>query len=217
MDLIATWDWRAWSLLVPLVAVAGYFTYRWLAGLAFRYVLVGGVARRYEWQADVSSGVGARRKFNEQERRRRKKAWSYFRQGRVREGFRQVGRPPSGAWHAELTLTGTWRGRPFSASQLRRYEMSSGTEGVHRKVRRRSWVQVAGTFPVFEARVSLLGRVQAPPEVADLVRARRWRFRGFRADGTGLSMDLGPRLRRGRLLAALNHLNDAADRLPTTR
>jgi hypothetical protein len=215
VDLIATWDWRAWSLLVPLVAVVGWFAYRWLAGLAFRYLLVNGVARRHGWQADVSAGRGARARFDEQERRRRGKAWTYLRQGRLREGYRNgvFGRSHSGAWHAELTLTGTWRGRPFSASQLRRYEMTSGHENVRRKVRRRSWVQVSGTFPVFEARVSRLGRVQAPPEVAELVRARRWRFRGFRADGTGLSMDLAPRLRRGRLLAALNYLNDVADRL----
>lgn len=215
MDQIATWDWRAWSLLVPLVAVAGWFTFRWLAGLAFRYLLVGGVARRYGWQADVPAGNGARARFDEQERRRRKKAWAMLRQGRMREGYRTgvFGRAHTGAWHAELTLTGTWRNRPFSASQLRRYEMTKGHENVRRKVRRRSWVQVSGTFPVFEARVSLLGRVQAPPEVAALVRARRWRFRCFRADGTGLSIDLGPRLSRGRLLAALNYLNDAADRL----
>lgn len=204
-----------WYPLVPLALVAAWFAYRWGTGLAFRYLLVDRVARRYGWQADVPSGDGGRAAFTEQERRRRGKAWALLRKGRISEGYRTgvFGRPQASGWHAELTLTGTWRDRPFNASQLRRYELSSGHEGVRRKVRRRSWVQVTGTFPVFEARVGLLGSVQAPPEASDLVRRGRWRFRGFRSDGTGLSMDLGPRLRRGRLLAALNYLNDAADRL----
>lgn len=217
MGIIETWDWRAWTLLVVLVVVAGRFVFRWLAALAFRYVLLDGVVRRHGWQADLPGGDGGRAAFDDQERRRRRKAWALLRRGRIGEGYRTgvFGRTPTGAWHPELTLTGLWRGRGFTASQIRRYELSGSTENVRRKVRRRASVSLAGSFPVVDVRVGWLGRVrgQAPPAVLALVRARRWRFRGFHADGGGLSMELGPRLRRGRLLAALGYLSDAADRL----
>jgi hypothetical protein len=197
-----------------LLVVAGWFAYRWLAALAFRHVLLDGLARRYGWRAELPT-VDGRAAFIEQERRRRKKAWAMLRQGRMREGYRTgvFGRSHSGSWHAELSLTGMWRGRQFSAVQFRKYELTSGSEGSRRKVRRRTSLSLVGAFPAADVRVSRFGRVQAPPELFDVVKARRWRFRGFHADGGGLSMELGPRLRRGRLLAALNYLCDAADRL----
>jgi hypothetical protein len=179
VDIIATWDWRAWSLAVPLVLLAGWFAYRWLAALAFRHLLLGSVARKYGWQVDLPSSDGSAA-FDEQERRRRKQAWALLRQGRIREGYRTgvFGKTHTGAWHPELTLTGTWRGRRFTASQIRRYELTSG-ETTRRKVRRRASLTLAEG----------------------------------RADGGNLSMELGTRLRRGRLIAALNHLCDEADRL----
>jgi hypothetical protein len=208
-----TSSWPAWLLLVPLAVVVGWFVFRWLSALAFRHVLLGGLVRRYGWRADLPGGSG-RAAFNDQERRRRAKAWEFLRKGRIREGYQSgvFGKRQTGAWHPEVTLTGMWRGRQFTASQIRRYELTSG-ETTHRKVRRRASLSLAGSFPIFEARATRSGQVQAPPPVAALVRAKRWRFRGFRADGSGLSMELGRRLRRRQLLAALDYLSDAADAL----
>jgi hypothetical protein len=193
---VATWDWRAWSLAVAVVAVAGWFLFRWVSALAFRHVFLGGLARRHGWRVDLPA-VDGRAAFNEQERRRRKKAWALLRRGRISEGYRTgvFGKTQTGAWHSELTVTGMWRGRQFTASQIRRYELTSG-ETTRRKVRRRASLTLTGSFPATEVRT-------------------RWpsRFRGWRADDGGISMELGPRLRRGRLLAALNNLSDAADRL----
>jgi hypothetical protein len=196
VSLVATWDWRAWSLAVLLVAVAGWFVVRWLSALAFRHVFLNGLARRHGWHVDLPAANG-RSAFDEQERRRRRKAWALLRRGRISEGYRTgvFGRTHTGAWHPEVTVTGTWRGRQFTASQLRRYELTSG-ETPRRKVRRRASLTLAGAFPATEVRTPWPAR-----------------FRGYRADGGGISMELGPRLRRGHLLAALDHLSDAADRV----
>jgi len=196
VDIIATWDWRAWSLAVLFVVLAGWFAFRRLAAFAFRHLLLDGLAREHGWRVDLPQRDG-RVAFDEQERRRRKQAWELLRQGRIREGYRTgvFGKTHTGAWHPELTVTGTWRGRQFTASQIRRYELTSG-ETSRRKVRRRASLTLPGSFPVVEG---------------------RWRFCRFRADGGGLSMELGPRLRRGRLLAALNYLSDTADRLTAGR
>lgn len=174
MDIIATWDWRAWSLAVLLVVLVGWFTFRRLAAFAFRHVFLQSMASKYGWRVDLPQSDG-RAAFNEQERRRRRKAWQLLRQGRIGEGYRTgvFGKTQSGAWHIELTLTGVWRGRQFTASQLRRYELTSG-ETTRRRVRRRASVRLAGG---------------------------------------GSSMEVGQRLTRGRLLAALNRLSDEADRL----
>jgi hypothetical protein len=171
VDIIATWDWRAWSLAVPLVVLAGWCAYRWLAALAFRHLLLGSVARKYGWQVDLPASDG-RAELIEQERRRRKRAWALLRQGRIREGYRTgvFAKARTGPWHPEVTLTGTWRGRRFTASQIRRYELTSG-EATRRRVRRRASLTLADK-----------------------------------------SMELGTRLRRGRLIAALNKLSDEADR-----
>jgi hypothetical protein len=172
VDIIATWDWRAWSLAVPLVVLVGWFAFRRLAAFAFRHLLLDGLVRKYGWQVDLPRSDG-RLAFNEQERRRRKKAWQLLRQGRIGEGYRTgvFGKTQTGAWHPELTVTGTWRGRRFTASQLRRYELTSG-ETSRRRVRRRASVTLAGR-----------------------------------------SVELGQRLTRRRLIAALNRLSDEADRL----
>lgn len=219
MSLVQTWDWRAWSLAVLVVAVAGWFAWRWLSAVAFRHLLLGTVADRHGWQVDLSGGDGGRDAFREQERRRRRKAWGLLRQGMsgIREGYRTgvFGSRHSGAWHNEVTVTGLWRGRRFVASQVRRYEVTTSGERTRRKVRRRASLSLSGSFPVLDLRVSRFGRVRgdAPPAVVELARARRRRFRGVRGDGGGLHVELGPRLRRGRLLAALNYLSDVADRL----
>jgi hypothetical protein len=170
VDLLGTWDWRAWSLAVLVAAVGGWFLLRWLSALAFRHVFLDGLARRYGWRVDVPATDG-RAAFNEQERRRRKKAWALLRRGRIGEGYRTgvFGKTHTGAWHPELTVTGTWRGHPFTATQIRRYELTSG-ETTRRRVRRRASVTLRGT-----------------------------------------SMELGPRLRRRRLIAALDQLSDAAE------
>jgi hypothetical protein len=193
---IATWDWRAWLLALALVAVVGAFTWRWLAALAFRHVLLGGTLRSYGWQADLPGGDGGRAAFREQEQRRRKRAWSLLRQGKMREGYRDgtFGRSQSGAWHPVLTITGTWRGHAFVASESRRFELTSSSEGTRQKVRRRASVRLA--VPA--------GHGQVP--------SKRFRFHRITSDGGGLSVELGPRLRRGRLIAALKYLSDAASR-----
>ena len=168
---MATWDWRAWSLATVVVAVAGWFLFRRLSALMFRHVFLGGLARRYGWHVDLPA-VDGRAAFNEQERQRRKKAWALLRKGRISEGYRTgvFGKTHTGAWHPELTVTGTWRGHRFTATQIRRYELTSG-ETTRRKVRRRASVTLQGA-----------------------------------------STELGPRLRKGRLIAALDQLSDAADR-----
>lgn len=127
------------------------------------------LAREHGWQIELPGDSG-RAAFNEQERRRRKQAWALLRQGKIMEGYRTgvFGRTQTGAWHPEVLITGTWRGRRFSASQVRRYELTSG-ETTRRRVRRRASVSLAD----------------------------------------GPSMDLGTRLRRGRLLRALNQLSEA--------
>lgn len=226
MDLIATWDWRAWTILIPLVALVGWFLWRYVSALAFRYVLLGGVLRRHGWQADLPSAAGGRAAFDEQERRRRRKAWALLRRGPrgIREGYRTgvFGRSHSSKWHTELTITGTHRGRAFVAEQSKRFEVTSSGEGTRRQVRRRASLDVrAAGLPELAVTVSLLtGKVRAdpapselPPGLEEWLRGRRLRFRAFRCGGAGVSLGLGPRLRRGRLLAGLNYVNEIADRL----
>lgn len=137
----------------------------------FATVFLRRFARRHGWQVELS-GTDGRKAFNEQERLRRKKAWALLRKGRIAEGYRTgvFGKTQTGAWHPEVTVTGTWRGRRFTATQLKRYELTSG-ETTQRRVRRR----------------------------ASLTLADR-------------SVELGTRLRGGRLLAALDRLSDEADR-----
>ncbi len=217
MDLIAYWDWRAWTLAVLVVAVLGRLLWRHLAALAFRHLLLGGMLRRHGWRADLPGGDGGRAAFDERERRRRGRAWGLLRQGPggIREGYRTgvFGREQASGWHAELTVTGTDRGRPFEAAQVRRVEMTNPGSGSNRRVRRRASLSVRAPGPVFEARTSLLtGRVRgAPPGLESALRSRR--FRVVRCDGAALSAPLGPRLRRGPLLAGLAHLGRVADRL----
>lgn len=125
------------------------------------------LAHEHGWQVELSTTDG-RKAFDEQERLRRKKAWALLRKGRISEGYRTgvFGKTQTGAWHPELTVTGTWRGRRFTATQMKRYELTSG-ETTRRKVRRRASLTMGGR-----------------------------------------SMELGRRLRRGRLLAALDQLSD---------
>jgi hypothetical protein len=132
-------------------------------------ILLQSLAREHGWQVEVS-GTDGRRAFDEQERLRRKKAWALLRKGRIAEGYRTgvFGKTQTGTWHTELTVTGTWRGHRFTATQLKRYELTSG-ETTRRKVRRR-------------ASLTLGGR----------------------------TVELGSRLRRGRLLAALSDVQDVA-------
>ena len=221
MDLVAYWDWRAWTLAVLFVVLVGRLVWNYLAALAFRHLLLGGLLRRYGWQADLPGGDGGRAAFAEQERRRRGQAWALLRQGRrgIREGYRTgvFAREHASPWHADLTVTGAHRGRPFTATQIRRIERTNSGEGSTRSVRRRARLELQAALPRFEARTGLLtGRVRgAPPGLEALVRSRR--FRVLRSDGGSLSAPLGPRLRRGRLLGGLAHLSAVADRLEERR
>lgn len=221
MDLIATWGWPAWTLAVLFVVLAGRLLWRRLAAFAFRHLLLDGLLRRNGWQADLPSTGGARAAFAEQERQRRSQAWSLLRQGRrgIREGYRSgvFGREQVGAWHGELTITGMYRGRPFVAAQIRRIEMTNPGNGSNRRVRRRATLDLRAALPPFEARTGLLtGSVSgAPPGLEQVVGSRT--FRVLRSDGGSLSVPLGPRMRRGRLLAGLAHLSAVADRLQERR
>lgn len=221
MDLIATWDWRAWTIAVLFAGVIGWLLWRRLSALTFRHLLLGGLLRRYGWQADLPSGDGGRRAFADQERQRRSQAWALLRQGRrgIREGYRTgvFGKTQASAWHGELTITGSYRGRAFVASQVRRIEMNNPGSGSNRQVRRRASLELRAPLPPFEARTGLLtGNVRgAPPGLEPVVGSRR--FRVLRSDGGSLSVPLGPRLRRGRLLAGLAHLSAVADRLQERR
>ncbi|HEV7648116.1 MAG TPA: hypothetical protein VGP26_08145 [Actinophytocola sp.] len=220
MDLIATWGWPAWTIAVLLVLVLGRLLWRWLSALAFRHLLLGGLLRQYGWQADLPGGGGGRAAFTEQERQRRGQAWGLLRQGPsgIREGYRSgvFGREQAGAWHGELAITGQYRGRAFVAAQVRRVQMTNPGSGSNRSVRRSATLQVQAPLPRFEARTGLVtGSVRgAPPGIETLVCSRR--FRLLRSDGATLTVTLGPRLRRGRLLAGLEHLSGIADRLQGT-
>lgn len=166
MDFFAGWDWRAWSLAVPLVVLVGWFGFRRVSAFVFRHFTLNSLAREHGWQVDLPTS-NARAEFDEQERRRRKEARALLWKGRIAEGYRTgvFGKNQTGAWHRDVTVTGSWRGHRFTATQSKRYELTSG-ETTHRKVRTRASLTMAGQ-----------------------------------------SVDLGPRLRRGPLLAALNRLS----------
>jgi hypothetical protein len=217
MDLLATWDWRAWTLAVLLVAFLGWLAWRRLSAFVFRHVSLGGLARQYGWRVDLPGGDGGRAAFEAQERARRGQAWGLLRQGPrgIREGYRAgvFGKTHAGAWHPDITINGMYRGRPFLASQIRRMETNSSGGRSTRGVGRRATLELQAPAPRFEARTSLLtGRVRgAPPGLEPLVGSRR--FRLLRSDGATMTVVLGPRLRRGRLLSALGHLSTIADRV----
>lgn len=217
MDLIATWGWPAWTIAVLVVVVVGRLLVRYLSALAFRYLQLGGLVRQYGWQVDLPGGDGGRAEFDERLRQQRRQGWAHLRQGwsGIREGYRSgvFGRPVSSGWNAELTITGAYRGRAFMASQARRFELRQQQGRAYRKARRRASLELRAQLPPFEARTGLLsGQVRgAPPGLEQLLASRR--FRVIRSDGSSLSTQLGPRLRRGPLLAGLAHLSTVADQL----
>jgi len=221
MDLLATWDWRAWTLAVLLVAFLAWLAWRRLSALVFRHVSLGGLARQYGWRVDLPGGDGGRAAFDAQERQRRGQAWGLLRQGPrgIREGYRTgvFGKTHAGAWHPDITINGLYRGRAFMASQIRRVEINSSGGRSTRGVRRSARLELAAPLPRFEVRTGLLtGRARgAPPGLEALVGSRR--FRMLRSDGATLTVVLGPRLRRGRLLGGLEHLSMIADRLGAGR
>jgi hypothetical protein len=221
MDLLATWDWRAWTLAVLLVAFLGWLGWRRLSALVFRHVSLGGLARQYGWRVDLPGGDGGRAAFDAQQRQRRGQAWGLLRQGPsgIREGYRTgvFGKTHAGAWHPDIAISGMYRGRAFAASQIRRMEINSSGGRSNRSVRRRATLELTAPLPRFEARTGLLtGRVRgAPPGLETLVGSRR--FRQLRSDGATVSVALGQRLRRGRLLGGLEHLSMIADRLGAGR
>lgn len=227
MDLIATWDWPAWTLAVLFVWFVGWLLWRWLSALAFRYLLLDSLLRRYGWQAEQGNNAGARAEFDEQLRQGRREGWAYLRQGgwrNLQEGYRTgpYGKNQASPWRSDVSITGAYRGRPFLAAQNRRYEVGSsgGGQGYGTSTRRRALLELHVVAPPFEpgsaiarfeARTGLLtGRVRGvPPGLKPLVRSRR--FRVLRCDGATLFVSLGPRIRRGRLLGGLAHLSVVAD------
>lgn len=226
MDLIATWGWPAWTIAVLFVAFVAWQLWRWLSALVFRYVLLDGLLRRYGWQAEQPGGDGGRADFEEQVRQRRREGWEYLRQGgwrNLREGYRTgpFGKPTVSPWRADVLISGGYRGRPFLASQIRSHQLTAG-ERSQATTRRRALLELhvvqppfdAGSaVPRFEARTGRLsGSVRgAPTGLETLVGSRR--FRVVRCDGATLFVSLGPRIRRGSLLAGLEHLSRIADRL----
>jgi hypothetical protein len=230
MDLIATWGWPAWTLAVLFVGFVCWLLWRWLAALVFRHLLLDGLLRRYGWQAEQPGGGGARAEFEQQVRQRRREGWDYLRQGgwrHLREGYRTgpFGEPTASPWRADVVISGAFRGRTFLASQVRSDQLSSG-DHAQVATRRRASLELhvvpppfdAGSaVPRFEARTGrLTGSVRgAPPGLETLVCSRR--FQVVRCDGATLFLSLGPRLRRGPLLAGLEHLSRIADRLQERR
>jgi hypothetical protein len=221
MDLLATWDWPAWTIAVLAVLVLARLVWRRVSAFVFRHVLLGGLARQYGWQVELPGGDGGRAAFDAQERQRRGQAWGLLRQGPsgIREGYQSgvFGRTQSGAWHPDISLGGMYRGRAFTAAQTRRVQMTNPGSGSTRSVKRRAVLELAAPLPPFQVRTGLVtGSVQgAPPGLEGLLGSRR--FRALRSDGATLSVELGPRLRRGRLLAGLAHLSAIADRLQERR
>lgn len=229
MELIATWDWRAWTLAVLFVGFVGWLAWRWLSAMFFRLFLLDGLLRRYGWRADQPDNSGARAEFTEQLRDQRAQNWAHVREHGWR-GAKEVARdarfrPPKSTPRADVSITGPCQGRTFLAAQNRHYELGSSGAGSGYGVatRRRAVLELyvlppsafdaANALPRFEARTGLLtGRVRgAPPGLEALVRSRR--FRRLRCDGATLFTTLGPRIRRGPLLAGLTHLSAVADRL----
>jgi hypothetical protein len=230
MDLIEHWDWRAWTLAVLFVWFIGWLVWRWLSALVFQYVLLGGMLRRYGWRAEHPDNSGALPEFKQQVREQGAENRAHIREHGVRGAFDVARnaklRPPASPWRADVSITGAdHRGRTFLASQNRRYEYgSSGAgQGYGAHTRRRAVLELyvlppsqfdaANALPRFEARTGLLtGKVRgAPAGLEPLLRSRR--LRRVRCDGATLFAPLGPRLRRGPLLAGLAHLGAIADRL----
>lgn len=229
MDLIATWGWPAWTLAILFVGFVGRLLWRWLSAVFFRHFLLGGMLRRYGWRAEQPDHGGALGEFKQQVREQGAENRAHIREHGARGAFDVARdaklRPPASPWRADVSITGMYRGREFLTSQNQRFEYgSSGAgQGYGAKTRRRAVLELyvlppsafdaANALPRFEARTGLLtGRVRgAPAGLESLLRSRR--LRRVRCDGAALFAPLGPRIRRGRLLAGLDHLSAVADRL----
>jgi hypothetical protein len=229
VNLIEHWDWRAWTLAVLFAWFVGWLVWRWLSAMFFRLFLLGGLLRRHGWRAEHPDNSGARAEFDQRLREQGRENRAHIREHGVRGAFDVARnaklRPPASPWRADVSITGDYRGRSFLASQNRRLEYgSSGAgQGYGAKTRRTAVLELyvlapeqfdaKFALPRFEARTGLLtGRVRgAPTGFESVLRSRR--FRWVRCDGATLFTTLGPRLRRGPLLAGLAHLSAVADRL----
>jgi hypothetical protein len=228
MDLIKYWDWRAWTLAILFVWFIGWLLWRWLSALVFQYFLIGGMLRRYGWQAEYPDNRGAYAEYQQQLRQQRGHNWAHMREHGWR-GVKDVARDAKfrapKQVHADVSITGTFHGRNFLAAQRFYYEYSSGAggSGSGTSTRRTAVLELhvlppeafdaANALPRFNVRTGLLtGKARgAPAELEQVLRSRR--FRWVRCDGATLTTKLGPRLRRGPLLAGLAHLSAVADRL----
>lgn len=230
MDLVATWGWPAWTIAVLLAGFLAWRAWRMLSALVFRHFLLAGLLRRHGWQAERAAGDPARADFERQRRQQQREGAEYLRQGgwrNLRAGYRSgpFGKPTASSRHADLVISGAYRGRGFLATQTRGYQQSVG-ERVHVTSRHRASLELhvvpapfeAGSAVArFEARTGpLTGSVRgAPPGLEALVASRR--FRTVRCDGATLFVSLGPAIRRGPLLAGLAHLSRIADGLQERR
>src|SRR5262245_41917988 len=110
MDLIATWDWRAWILAILAVWFFGWLLWRWLSALVFRHVSLGDLLRRYGWQAELPGNRGARAEFNQQVKQEHAQNRAHIRehgwQGMMDVSRRAKFSPPASPWRADLSITG---------------------------------------------------------------------------------------------------------------
>jgi hypothetical protein len=221
-------DWPGWTLTVLIAVFVCWLLFRWLAALAFRHLLLGGILRQYGWQADLPDNSAARGEFDQRVRQQRAENWAHIRE-QGWQGMKDVSRnaklrPAASPWRADVSITGMYRGRTFLASQNRRYEWgSTGGQSSGASTRRRALVELhalpASAFgtgvalPRFDVRTGLLtGKARgAPPGLEQLLGSRR--FRVLRCDGATLFATLGPRISRGRLLGGLEFLSAIADRI----
>jgi hypothetical protein len=223
MEFFSGWHWGAWVLFVPLVLLVLCGLWRLVSALVFQHFLLAGLLRHRQWHGVRSTDrprwaadEARRRRVRQALRRGPKAVWEGLRSG-------QFAGSSTSPWHTDLEITGSHRGRSFVATQRSRLARNASAEGgSNAKTERSSWleVQVDGPpLPAVEVKVGLLfGRVvsyrgQPAPELAAWLRAHRHRFRGFAGGGPSLRVKLGARMRRSRLLHALDYLNDAADLL----
>jgi hypothetical protein len=230
IDVLTPPDWRGWVVEILFLWFVGWLLWRWLSALVFQYFLLGGMLRRYGWQAEHPDNSGAYAEYKQQMRQQRGQNWAYMREHGWR-GVKDVAKGGDAKFRvpkqvrADVSITGMFNGRTFVAAQKWYYEYTSGgpTSSSGTSTRRTTVLELhvlpteafdaANALPRFEVRTRLLtGKARgAPPGLEQVLRSRR--FRWMRCDGAMLLVRLGPRLRRGPLLAGLNHLSAVADRL----
>lgn len=227
VDLIETWDWRAWAVIVGLLLLISWGLWRYLSALVFRRFLLAGMLSRYAWIDEGDKSGFDHDLFRQQERERRRRAWALLRKGipGIREGY-ATGVFAS-AHHSQpqqvIALGGTYRGYVFRAEENRRLSAATINTGDGPRRTRRftywSTVQVSvpePALPTGSLLVSALTGAVAPTgpisrrvtDLADLLKRRRLRLRRYRVTPDTVSVQLSGRLSRGRLLYALDSVTE---------